>query len=218
MYGGPRRSPATKTNRLVFDIFDPQQARDRTLPSARSASTFGHHSTFAQPVRFLPCSHLSATFCHLAGNPPLRIPTVVRSKRPPPPAPCELCDRSSFIDGATISSLAKLSLLPRGGRLSTCLCCFLPQTMMAPVTPVARGSAVRLSVIRPPRLTIQDSSVPRHHVAETFRSQTFARVHFLPSHHKVNKVYWHNTVCDQHRKPYAFPSRPPRQKSSVILS
>jgi hypothetical protein len=99
--------PSNEDKPPCFDIFDPQQARDRTLPSARSASTFGHHSTFAQAVRFLPFSHLPANFCHFAGTSPLRTPTV-RCKRPPSPAPCELCDRSSFIDGATLSSLAEL--------------------------------------------------------------------------------------------------------------
>ena len=57
---GPRWLPATKTNRRLVLVFDPQQARDHSLLSARSASTFGHHSTFAQAVRFLPSSHLPA--------------------------------------------------------------------------------------------------------------------------------------------------------------
>ena len=38
----------------------PNKLETTRLPSARSASTFGHHSTFAQAVRFLPSSHLPA--------------------------------------------------------------------------------------------------------------------------------------------------------------
>ena len=112
-----RRQTAALSCHLI-----PNKLKTTRLPSARSASTFGHHSTFAQAVRFLPFSHLPANFCHFAGTSPLRTPTV-RCKRPPSPAPCELSDGSSFIDGATSSSLAELSLLPRGVWR---LCCFLP--------------------------------------------------------------------------------------------
>ena len=112
---GPRWLPATKTNRRLVLVFDPQQARDHSLLSARSASTFGHHSTFAQ----------LAASCRLPiyQQPPRWQPSfrntnsALASKRSPRPAPCELCDKSSTTEWRHPFLACLVSLLPRGGRL-----------------------------------------------------------------------------------------------------
>lgn len=125
--------------------------------SARSASTFrcfGHHSTFAQAVRFLPFSHLPGRPRTLAGSPPFKIPTV-RCKRPLPPAPCELCDKSSTAEWRHPSLACLASHFPRGW--ASAMAYFAPDAAMAPVR----------AVIRPPRLTLRDSSIPRCRVAQS---------------------------------------------------
>ena len=75
-----RRQTAALSCHLI-----PNKLETTRLPFARSASTFGHHSTFAQVVRFLPFSHLPADFFpgRLAGSPPFKIQTLRYSQAIP---------------------------------------------------------------------------------------------------------------------------------------
>lgn len=103
----------------------PNKLETTRLPSARSASTFGHHSTFAQAVRFLPFSHFASRLPSKDHGISLAAPQPsfagykhrATSKRPPPPAPCELCDKSSTTQWRLPFLAYLASLFPRGGRL-----------------------------------------------------------------------------------------------------
>ena len=90
----------------------PNKLETTRLPSARSASTFGHHSTFAQAVRFLPFSHFTSRLSLAALLSEYK--HCATSKRPPPPAPCELCDKSSTTQWRQPFFACLASLFPRG--------------------------------------------------------------------------------------------------------
>ena len=132
-----RRQTAALSCHLI-----PNKLETTRLPSARSASTFGHHSTFAQAVRFLPFSHFTSRLSLAALLSEYK--HCATSKRPPPPAPCELCDKSSTTEWRHPFFACLASLFPRGWA-----------SVMAQMASCPRRPwHLSRPVIRPPRLSI----------------------------------------------------------------